>query len=78
MNIFWSWTRPAGLVLATNVTPGSPNRGSLEMVLDWHLNYRSADQFSRVAPSETPADDIRICSDDTGVNIFLEARKSDA
>ena len=78
MNIFWSWTRPGGLVLATNVTPGSPNRGSLEMVLDWHLNYRSADQFSRVAPSETPADETRICSDDTGVNIFLEARKSDA
>lgn len=78
MNIFWSWTRSGGLVLATNVTPGSPNRGSLEMVLDWHLNYRTADQFARIAPSEALADDTRICSDDTGVNIFLEARKSDA
>jgi extracellular factor (EF) 3-hydroxypalmitic acid methyl ester biosynthesis protein len=78
MNIFWGWTRPGGLVLATNVTPGSPNRGSLEMVLDWHLNYRRPDQFARVAPNEAPADGTRIWSDDTGVNIFLEARKSDA
>jgi extracellular factor (EF) 3-hydroxypalmitic acid methyl ester biosynthesis protein len=78
MNIFWSWTRPGGLVLATNVTPVSPNRGSLEMVLDWSLNYRTTAEFRNVAPDEAPRDDTRIYGDDTGVNIFLEARKPDA
>ena len=77
MNIFWGWTRSGGLVLATNVTPGSPNRGSLELLLDWHLNYRNADQFATLTPNGAPADGTRVYSDDTGVNIFLEARKSD-
>jgi len=75
MNIFWNWTRPGGLVLTTNVTPRSPNRGSLELVLDWHLNYRDAERFATLAPSGATPDDVRIYSDDTGVNIFMEARK---
>lgn len=78
MNIFWSWARPGGLVLATNVTPSSPNRGSLELVLDWHLIYRDATRFAALAPSGAPADGVRIYSDETGANIFMEARKPDA
>ncbi len=77
-NIFWNWTRPGGLVLTTNVTPTSPNRGSLELILDWHLIYRDAARFGTLAPSAAPADGVRIYSDETGVNIFMEARKPDA
>lgn len=77
-NIFWNWTRPGGLVLTTNVTPTSPNRGSLELVLDWHLIYRDAARFATLAPGSAPADGVRIYSDETGVNIFMEARKPDA
>lgn len=78
MNIFWDWTKPGGLVLATNVTPLTPNRGSLELVLDWHLIYRDAARFALLTPTSTPPDGVRIYSDDTGVNMFLEARKPDA
>ena len=78
MSIFWNWTRPGGMVLATNVTPASPNRGSLELVLDWHLIYRDAERFATFAPAGAPPDGVRVYSDDTAVNIFLEARKPDA
>jgi extracellular factor (EF) 3-hydroxypalmitic acid methyl ester biosynthesis protein len=76
-NIFWNWIRPGGLMLITNVTPRSPNRGSLELVLDWHLIYRDATRFATLAPDGAPADRVRIYAEDTGVNIFLEARKQD-
>jgi extracellular factor (EF) 3-hydroxypalmitic acid methyl ester biosynthesis protein len=78
MSIFWNWTRPGGLVLTTNVTPRSPNRGSLELVLDWHLIYRDAPRFATLAPDGAAPESVRIYSDDTGVNIFMEARKPDA
>lgn len=77
-NIFWNWTRPGGLVLTTNVAPTSPNRGSLELVLDWHLIYRDAARFATLTPTGAPADGVRIYSDETSVNIFMEARKPDA
>ncbi len=77
-NIFWNWTRPGGLVLTTNVTPCSPNRGSLELVLDWHLVYRDAQRFATLAPEAAPAAEVNVYSEATGVNIFMEARKPDA
>lgn len=77
-SIFWSWTRPGGLVLVTNVTPTSPNRGSLEMVLDWHLIYRNAERLATLAPAGAAPEDVRVYSDETAVNIFMEARKPDA
>lgn len=77
-NIFWNWTRPGGMVLVTNVTPTSPNRGSLELVLDWNLIYRDGPRFATLAPAAAPAEDVRVYSDETAVNIFLEARKADA
>ena len=60
--------------------PLSPEllRGSLELILDWHLIYRDAARFTTLAPTEAPADGVRVYSDETAVNIFLEARKPDA
>lgn len=77
MNLFWKRTRPGGLVLATNITPHCPNRRSLEMLLDWHLIYRDAPRFAAFAPKGAEEEDVRLYSDDTGVNIILEARKPD-
>lgn len=75
LHLFYEWLSPSGLVLVTNVTNVSPNRGSLELILDWHLNYRDAAHFKLLAPENIPAEEIRLHSDDTGVNVFLEARK---
>jgi hypothetical protein len=62
-------------VLATNVTPTSPNQGSLELILDWHLNYRDTPRFKMLCPDAIPEETIQVHSDETGVNLFLEARK---
>jgi extracellular factor (EF) 3-hydroxypalmitic acid methyl ester biosynthesis protein len=77
MTLFHQSLVPGGLMLATNVAPASPNRGSLELILDWHLIYRDAAHFARLCPDEVPEEEVRVLSDDTCVNVFLEARKSD-
>lgn len=76
MTFFHQSLTPGGLVLATNVAPTSPNRGSLELILDWHLVYRNAAQLSALHPEGVPQEEVRVLSDDTGINMFLEARKS--
>jgi extracellular factor (EF) 3-hydroxypalmitic acid methyl ester biosynthesis protein len=77
IKIFYQWLAPGGLLLFTNVTPSSPNQGSLGLILDWHLIYREAAQIGRLCSGIIPEEQIRICSDETGINIFLEARKPD-
>jgi extracellular factor (EF) 3-hydroxypalmitic acid methyl ester biosynthesis protein len=77
MKTFHQSLLPGGLVLATNVTPLSPNRGSLELILDWHLVYRDARQLATLAPDDAPTDQSRVIIDETGVNMFLETRKPD-
>jgi extracellular factor (EF) 3-hydroxypalmitic acid methyl ester biosynthesis protein len=79
MNIFYDMLAPGGLLIATNVSDamnGSrPFRYSLEYLLDWHLIYRNARQFSSLAPDRAPADSVSIIAEDTGVNVFIEVRK---
>lgn len=75
VQIFYDWLAPGGLLVVTNVTPLAPNRGSLELILDWHLIYRNVAQFEQIGSGIIARDDIRIRSDKTGINIFLEARK---
>ena len=77
IGLFYEWLNPGGLLLVTNVTPSSPNQGSLELILDWHLNYRAAPQFQALCPDSIPPEATRVYSDETGVNLFLEARKPD-
>jgi extracellular factor (EF) 3-hydroxypalmitic acid methyl ester biosynthesis protein len=47
----------------------------MEHLLDWHLIYRSAPQLLKLKPEGVAPDDVRVLSDDTGVNVFLEIRK---
>ena len=75
-NLFYRSLAPGGLLLFTNVTPSAPNRGSLELILDWHLNYRAVPQVAALGPEGVSEDQLRIESDDTGFNLFLEARKN--
>jgi extracellular factor (EF) 3-hydroxypalmitic acid methyl ester biosynthesis protein len=76
MTLSYQSLAPGGLVLATNVAPLCPNRGSLELILDWHLIYRDALTVAALRPEGVSENEIRIESDDTGVNVFLETRKT--
>lgn len=66
-----------GLLLATSVSPCCPNRGSLELILDWHLVYRGAREMSALCPEGLEEDAAQINSDESGVNVLLEMRKTD-
>jgi extracellular factor (EF) 3-hydroxypalmitic acid methyl ester biosynthesis protein len=75
IKIFHQRLAPGGLLVVTNVTPLTSNRGSLELILDWNLIYRDAAQLEQLCLGIIPKEEIRVKSDKTGINIFLEARK---
>jgi extracellular factor (EF) 3-hydroxypalmitic acid methyl ester biosynthesis protein len=74
VRMFHEWTVPGGLVLVTNVHSRNPVRGYMEHVVEWYLEYRDDDQFRRFAPEQVPC---RVFTDATGVNLFLEIRKTE-
>jgi len=78
MTLFYKLLHPGGVVLATNVTPKNPNRGSMEFALDWYLIYRDARGMKAILPEGASLDQSLIYSDDTGTNVFLEVTKPDA
>jgi extracellular factor (EF) 3-hydroxypalmitic acid methyl ester biosynthesis protein len=75
MTLFHQSLAPGGLIVVTNVAPTNPNRGSLELILDWHLIYRDALGVAALRPEGVAEEDVRIESDDTCVNVFVETRK---
>lgn len=77
MDIMYEWVVPGGLLLATNVEPTNPLRNGMEHLLDWHLVYRTGAQMEKIRPRKATAEDARVYSDATGVNVFLEVRKPD-
>jgi extracellular factor (EF) 3-hydroxypalmitic acid methyl ester biosynthesis protein len=74
-NIMYDLLAPGGLLLVTNVVPANPSRHGMEHLLDWHLNYRRADDLAALKPDGVTADEAQVYTDDTGVNVFLEVRK---
>ena len=76
MNIFHEMVLPSGLLVATNVDPSNPARYGMEFILDWHLTYRDSEQMKLLHPTGVAAENIVTKSDDTGVNIYLEVRRS--
>lgn len=74
-DVFYTWTAPGGLVLTTNVEPKNPMRNGMEHLLDWNLVYRTAADMAKLKPSLASAENTKVSSDVTGVNVFLEARK---
>lgn len=75
-SIYHSLLAPGGLLAVTNVDASNPIRQMLDYVLEWHLIYRNAGQFRALAPKEAEADLVRVYADITGVNIFMEVRRS--
>lgn len=78
LSFFYQLAAPGGRVLATNVAPSTPNRGSLELILDWHLIYRDGAQVERLCGEPIPRESVRVECEATGQNVFLEIRKDAA
>jgi extracellular factor (EF) 3-hydroxypalmitic acid methyl ester biosynthesis protein len=77
MNIFYAMLEPGGFLIGTNVDVSNPSRNGMEYLLEWHLIYRSKEQLRSLIPDDAPAGNVQIRSDETGVNHFIEIRKSD-
>jgi extracellular factor (EF) 3-hydroxypalmitic acid methyl ester biosynthesis protein len=75
MNLFYNLLAPGGLLVVTNVEASNPIRGMMELILDWHLIYRDANQLDSLVPDSVPLESSCVKSDPTGVNIFMEVRK---
>ncbi|HEX2230339.1 MAG TPA: class I SAM-dependent methyltransferase, partial [Candidatus Binatia bacterium] len=77
MNIFYSMLAPGGLLVATNVDISNPSRNTMEYLLEWHLTYRGGKQLEALIPDKASACSAKIDSDETGVNLYLQVRKTD-
>lgn len=75
MEVFYDLLAPGGLLVATNVDSCNPSRLWMEHVVEWHLVYRTQDQFAKLAPDSSQPELRAVKTDATGVNIFLEVRK---
>jgi len=78
MNVFYGMLAPGGLLVATNVDASNPSRNGMEYLLEWHLTYRNGEQLKALIPDQAPAGSAQIRCDTTGVNLYIEVRKSDA
>jgi extracellular factor (EF) 3-hydroxypalmitic acid methyl ester biosynthesis protein len=76
MNIFYDMLGPGGLLVATNVDSCNPLRNGMEYLLDWHLVQRSKKQMKVLIPDLASQDNVQFKSDETGVNLYMEVRKS--
>jgi extracellular factor (EF) 3-hydroxypalmitic acid methyl ester biosynthesis protein len=75
LETIYGWLAPGGVVIVTNVG-GSPHfQHSLDFFLDWQLIYRGRQQLEVLVPELSSRGEISICSDPTGLNVFVEIRK---
>jgi len=75
LSLAYKMLAPGGLLLATNVDACNPSRGWMELVVDWHLIYRTAKEFRKLVPAIADPESCRIYSEESAVNVFLEIRK---
>jgi extracellular factor (EF) 3-hydroxypalmitic acid methyl ester biosynthesis protein len=75
VRLFHQWCEPGGKVIVTNVHSSNPVKGLMEHVMEWHLVMRDESDMVRLAPELGP---LKIYTDETGINVFLEIDKPPA
>jgi len=70
--LFYQWCEPGGRVIVTNVHSSNPVKGLMEHVMEWHLVMRDESDMVRLVPDLEP---LKVYTDDTGINVFLEIEK---
>jgi extracellular factor (EF) 3-hydroxypalmitic acid methyl ester biosynthesis protein len=73
-NVLYEWVAPGGSLITTNVNRSNPRQLTMEYIMEWHLIYRNGAEFSAMKPDKATSDLCSIKSDNTGVNIYLEAK----
>lgn len=75
VRLFYSWTRPGGCVLVTNMHERTLNRYLMEHQAEWFLIYRNERQMLSMGVGLGPQ---RTFTDETGINLCLEVQRVDA
>jgi extracellular factor (EF) 3-hydroxypalmitic acid methyl ester biosynthesis protein len=73
--ILYEWVAPGGSLITTNVDVFNPRRLTMDYIMEWHLIYRNQSDLVSLKPKSISSDVCKVTSDDTGVNIYFEARK---
>ena len=73
IELFYSWVKDGGMVLVTNVTPSHSSLAIMGMILDWNLELRDESMKQQLVPG---LGQQKTYVDQTGVNVFLEIRKT--
>lgn len=76
VDVFFRMLRPGGLLVITNVGIGNPSKGVMEYIMEWNLIYRDDAGMQDLVPDAVSPRDCVLKKDSTGVNYFLEIRKS--
>ena len=72
----WRAVEVGGELAIGNFCPANPTRPYMELVGEWFLNHRTAEQLTELAKrAEIPSQSVRVASEVEGVNLFLHARK---
>lgn len=74
VRLFYSWTRPGGRLLVTNMHERTLNRYLLEHQAEWFLVYRDERQMLSMGAG---LGSQRTFTDDTGINLCLEVERLD-
>lgn len=70
--------REDGELVVGNFAPNNPSKDYMEIITDWHLYYRDAEELRRLARSCGVApEDIRIGREEENVNLFLHIKSGD-
>lgn len=73
-----SMLREDGELVVGNFAPNNPTKNYMEIVGDWHLYYRDADDLRSLANScGVASEDIRIGREDEEVNLFLHIKRGE-
>lgn len=71
-------TRDDGELVVGNFSPRNPTRSYMEVMMDWHLHYRTEDQLTELAiRSGIAEEDIRVGREPEGINLFLHIKRGE-
>lgn len=73
LRLFYSWLKPNGVLLVTNMHQKQSDKYVLEHISDWYLIYRNEKQMGNMIPDFGTQ---RTFTDETGINICLEIKKA--
>jgi hypothetical protein len=72
----WKCVKLGGSLVVGNFAPNNPTRPYMEIVGDWVLNYRDAEDLVELARrAGIPTDAVSVDTEAEGVNLFLWARR---